>query len=73
MDSVLQQATSLINADSSIFSSTISSATSATDSLSQAKSQQTSIVTGDSTSSSYGVVATQGNTSDVSSTSTGSP
>ncbi|MCP1241654.1 flagellin [Acetobacter lambici] len=73
VDDVLQQATTLMNGDSSIFSSTISDPTSATASLSLAKSQQTSTVTGDSTTSTYGVVATQGSATDASSTSTGSP
>ncbi|MFT9087793.1 MAG: flagellin [Acetobacter okinawensis] len=75
MDSILQQATTLMNADSSIFSSTISTASSTdgTASLNTAQTQQTSTITGDSTSSTYGIVATQGSTSDVSSTSTGSP
>lgn len=75
VDSVLQQATTLMNEDSSIFSSSISTASSTdgTASLSKAQSQQTTTVTGDGTSSTYGIVATQGKTSDVSTTSTGSP
>lgn len=75
VDSILQQATTLMNEDSSIFSNTISTASSTdgTASLNTAQTQQTSTITGDGTSSTYGVVATQGKTSDVSSTSTGSP
>lgn len=71
---VLSAATTAMNGDSTIFSSTISTAsTDGTASLNQAQTQQTSTITGDSSSSTYGIVATQGNTSDVSSTSTGSP
>jgi flagellar hook-associated protein 3 FlgL len=73
IDSILQQATTLMNGDSSIFSSTISSPTSAADSLALAKSQQTSTITGDSAASHYGIVATQGNPADANATSTGSP
>lgn len=73
MVSVLQQATVLMNGDSSIFSRTISSPTSAADSLALANSQQTSTITGDSTASHYGIVATQGNPADANTTSTSSP
>ncbi|WP_338333330.1 flagellin [Acetobacter sp. LMG 32666] len=75
VESVLQSATSLMNGDDSIFSSTISTTSSVdgTASLSKASDQQTSTVTGSGASTTYGIVATQGNTSDVSLTSTGSP
>ncbi|CEF53416.1 flagellin [Acetobacter ghanensis] len=71
---VLTAATEAMNSDTTLFSSTISTASSdGTASLTLANSQQTSTVTGDSTSTTYGIVATQGSTSDVSDTSTGSP
>ncbi|MFT8468499.1 flagellin [Acetobacter syzygii] len=70
---ILSAATTAMNSDSTVFSSNISDATDATASLTKANGQQTSTITGSSTTSTYGIVATQGSTSDVSSTSTGSP
>ncbi|MFT8419730.1 MAG: flagellin [Acetobacter sp.] len=74
---VLTEATKLMNADNSIFSDTISTASSTdgTASLNTAKNQATQTITGDGTTSVYGIVATQGSsaTSAASDTSTGSP
>lgn len=69
---ILSVATTAMNSDSTVFSSNISDATDATASLNKANGQQTSTITGSSTTSKYGIVATQGSTTG-SSTSTGSP
>ena len=70
---ILSAATTAMNSDNTVFSSNISDATDATASLTKANHQHTSTITGSSTISTYGIVATQSSTSDVSSTSTGSP
>lgn len=74
---VLTDATTLMNADNTIFSTTIStpSSTDGTASLGIAKGQKSQTITGDGSPSTYGIVATQGSSasSTASSTSTGSP
>lgn len=71
---VLGNMTTATNADTNIFSKTLTpSSPSATDNLNQANSLQKSTFISSGSTTQIGVVATQGNSSDVSDTSTGSP